>query len=184
MLDLQIVEAKDRRQLEQVAALMRDYFLWLRRRYVAQTPVLDSLYDERKRQRELADLPGHYQTIMLAVVDGVPAGCVMLRRIDDQACEMKRLFVRPAFQNQRIAHSLICKLATTADALGYRAIRLETGPLQFEAQGLYASLGFKRIAPYYAAAGWLKDNMLFFEGAPRDVAAAAACKRPQLSIAA
>jgi ribosomal protein S18 acetylase RimI-like enzyme len=121
---------------------------------------------------------------MLAVVDGVPAGCVMLRRIDGHSCEMKRLFVRPAFQNRRIAHGLICKLATAAATQGYGAIRLETGPLQIEAQNLYVSLGFRRIAPYYAAKGWFKDNMLFFEGVPQDVAIAAACRSMPVSAAA
>ncbi|MBI1212048.1 MAG: GNAT family N-acetyltransferase [Alphaproteobacteria bacterium] len=181
---LQIVEAEnDPVRLAQVAGLLRDYFLWLRRRYVKLPPVLEALSDEDAHRAELADLAGHYRTIVLALVDGIPAGCVMMRRLDTQSCEMKRLFVRPAFQGHGIAHALICRLAADMHTCGYRAMRLETGPLQYEAQTLYAALGFARIAPYYDAKPWARDNALFYEGVPADIAAVAGCRK-QLRTAA
>jgi hypothetical protein len=49
--------------------------------------------------RELAELPVAYGPpkgrLLLARVDGVVAGCVALRPIGNDGCEMKRLFVRP-----------------------------------------------------------------------------------------
>lgn len=181
---LQIVEARnDPDRVSQVAGLLRDYFLWLRRRYVNMPQVLEALSDEDAHRAELADLSGRYRTIVLALADGIPAGCVMLREIDARASEMKRLFVRPAFQGHGIAHALICRLATNAHESGYQILRLETGPLQFEAQGLYHALGFVRIAPYYEAKPWVSDNALFFEGVPSDISAVAGCRK-QLRAAA
>jgi GNAT superfamily N-acetyltransferase len=181
---LQIIEAgNDPVRSSQVAGLLRDYFLWLRRRYVNLPPVLDALSDEDAHRAELADLAGRYRTIVLALVDGVPAGCVMLRALDAEVGEMKRLFVRPAFQGHGIAHALICRLATKAHESGYRTLRLETGPLQFEAQSLYNALGLERIAPYYDAKPWVRENALFFEGVPAAIAAVAGCRK-QLRAAA
>lgn len=191
MLDLQIVEAEEPGLTRQVVGLLRDYFLWLRRRYVAELHILDAHYDEGERTRELADLRGRYGTphgaILLARVGGAAVGCVMMRGVGDGVCEMKRLFVRPAFHGLGIARALVCRLAILAGERGYVTIRLETGPRQFEAQALYRSIGFKEVAPYYEAAGWFKDNMLFFEATTRDIACQrtrARERRPKAAAAA
>ena len=173
MFKLQIVEAEDPALTREVRALLRDYFLWLNRRYIAEMSILDAHYDVNERESELADLRGHYGAphggILLALVNGVAAGCVMFRGVGEDVCEMKRLFVRPAFQGKGVARALICKLAHLAAERGYETIRLETGSRQFEAQALYRDIGFQRIAPYHEVTGWIKDNMLFFEARARKV---------------
>ncbi len=175
MFDLQIVEAETPPHADHVVALLRDYVLWLRRRYVKQIDVIDAYFDEREWESELADLKGHYGApfggVLLALVDSVPAGCVMMRGIGEDVCEMKRLFVRPAFQGMNIARLLTQRLAKLAAERGYATMRLETGKLQTEAQALYRGMGFCRIAPYYEVSGWFKDNQLFFEGKTREIAA-------------
>jgi ribosomal protein S18 acetylase RimI-like enzyme len=177
MFDLKIVEAETEPHADHVVALLRDYNLWLRRRYAADIDVIDGYFDEREWESELADLKGHYGApfgaVLLALVDGVPAGCVMMRGIGEDVCEMKRMFVRPAFQGMHIASLLTERLAKLAVERGYKTMRLETGPLQKEAQALYRNMGFRRIAPYYEVSGWYKDNLLFFEGDTRRIAACA-----------
>lgn len=174
MLNLTVVEAATPEHLAQVAALLRDYLLWMRRRYAKHGQLIDNYFDPREWESELADLAGHYGApdgaILLALVDGAAAGCVMLRGIGEDASEMKRLFVRPAFQDLGVAQALVPRLAELALARGYKTMMLETGLCQYEAQALYRGFGFQPIAPYHAVAGWFKDKMLFFSAATRDVA--------------
>ncbi len=106
---------------------------------------------------ELAALPGEYAAptgrLLVAYVDGALAGCGALRRIADvdhaNACEMKRLFVRPAFRRFGLGRLLAEQLLDEGRSLGYSAMLLDTLDEMESARELYASLGFEEIAPYY-----------------------------------
>jgi GNAT superfamily N-acetyltransferase len=183
----EIIEAKTAAETDEVVALLRDYKLWLSRRYVAETMILEEHFDDNEWQSELADLNGHYGApfgaILLARANGVAAGCVMLRGIGEDVGEVKRLFVRPAYHGLGVGRALLTRLASLALQRGYETLRLETGARQTEAQNLYGSAGFHRIAPYYEVTGWFKDNMRFFE-APSQIVAAANNAPAQLPVAA
>lgn len=84
-------------------------------------------------------------SFLVLTVDGEPAGCVGLRRHDDDAVEMKRLFVRRSFRRQGWALVLLHRAEDEARALGYRRLVLETGLAQPEAIALYTSHGYQRI---------------------------------------
>ena len=185
--EFDIIEAETVAETDQVVALLRDYKLWLSRRYVKETTILEGHYDDNEWQSELADLKGHYGApfgaILLARANGVAAGCVMLRGIGEDIGEVKRLFVRPAYHGLGIGRALLTKLAATALQCGYPTLRLETGPRQTEAQSLYYSAGFRRITPYHEVSGWFQENMQFFEAPAQMVAAAYPTPAP-LPIAA
>jgi ribosomal protein S18 acetylase RimI-like enzyme len=85
---------------------------------------------------------------LVARLDGQPVGCAALRRIDDHTAEIKRMYVAPAGRRKGIARRLLAELEQSAMEFDYRAIRLETGILQPEAQRLYESCGYKRIATF------------------------------------
>lgn len=108
-------------------------------------------------EEELAALPGDYAApggaLLVALVDGQPAGCVALRALPDcdypNACEMKRLYVRRAFRRFGLGRLLAQQLMDLAAQAGYSTLLLDTLDEMETARGLYATLGFEEIAPYY-----------------------------------
>ena len=106
---------------------------------------------------ELAALPGAYAAprgyLLHAYVGGELAGCGALRPFadaeDGNACEMKRLYVRPAFRGIGLGRLLAEALFDEARRIGYSTMLLDTLDDMEAARELYASLGFVEIAPYY-----------------------------------
>jgi putative acetyltransferase len=87
--------------------------------------------------------------LLLAKHEGVQAGCVGLRRIDDLRCEMKRLYVRQRFRGQGIGNALCRRIIAKGRQLGYREMLLDTLSTMVGAQKLYRTHGFKSTEPYY-----------------------------------
>jgi GNAT superfamily N-acetyltransferase len=98
--------------------------------------------------REIATLPGDYDPILVAYWNSEPAGCVALHGLDAGVCEMKRLYVRPAFRGHAIGRTLAERVIAEARGRGYVRMRLDTLPTMREAIPLYGSLGFVEIPPY------------------------------------
>ena len=120
---------------------------------------------------ELATLPGEYAApggvLLLAWVDGQLAGCGALRALPEadypNACEMKRLYVRAAFRRYGLGRVLAQALIDRATQAGYSTMLLDTLDDMEAARGLYVSLGFEEIPPYYfnpiAGAHYLKVEL-------------------------
>ena len=149
-------------------------YLWLRWRwnpvtYVApingpdELAVIRTLFHEYARSLEIdleyqgftaevSGLPGAYAppfgALLLARHDDGPAGCVALRRLREEVCEMKRLFVRPQHRGTGLGARLVQSAIETGRALGYAEMWLDTLPSMLGAHRLYESLGFHEIAPY------------------------------------
>jgi len=102
--------------------------------------------------KELATLPGAYAPpngcILLAELGGKFVGCVALRHLEDKICEMKRLYVMPAYRGRDIGRNLTCSVILRARQIGYEKMRLDTVESMKEAKGLYLSLNFRTIEAY------------------------------------
>lgn len=121
---------------------------------------------------EMASLPGEYAeprgALLLALVDGVVAGCCALRPLDtadySNAAEMKRLFVRKAFRGFGLGRQLVESTLDAARRAGYASVLLDTLDDMESARALYTELGFEEIPPYYhnpiAGAHYLKADIV------------------------
>lgn len=115
---------------------------------------------------EVAGLPGAYAPprgrLLVAHVGRAVAGCVALRPLDEQTCEVKRLYVRPTFRHVGVGRVLAEAACKEARKLGYARLRLDTLPSMKDAIALYRSLGFSEIPSYRGDA---LPGALFFERA-------------------
>ena len=140
---MKLVQAASAEQIEQARALFKEYAAWLE---------LDLCF--QNFEKELAELPGKYDLpdgrLLLAFENQQLAGCVALRKMDETTCEMKRLFLRPAFHGRGLGRQLIDAIVSEAKAIGYQRMRLDTLPEQMgRAIALYRAAGFREIEPYY-----------------------------------
>lgn len=114
---------------------------------------------------EMAAFPGKYclpkGLVLLATVDGAPAGVVALRPLEEEGiCEMKRMWVTPDFQGLKLGRGMTERLCEEARGLGYRVMRLDTVERAATAIHLYRSVGFREIDAYCYNP---EPDVLFFE---------------------
>jgi ribosomal protein S18 acetylase RimI-like enzyme len=140
---LRIAHAVDPRDVDRVRALFREY---------EQSLGVDLCF--QGFEQELATLPGAYAPprgrLLLALDGDDAAGCVALRPLGVDVCEMKRLYLRSSLRGRGAGRMLAERIMDEARAIGYRTMRLDTLPMMKDAIALYERLGFRTIAPYYA----------------------------------
>jgi putative acetyltransferase len=105
--------------------------------------------------QELAGLPGDYVPpegrLLLIEYEGQLAGCVALHKLDTGVCEMKRLYLRPAFRGKGLGRALAERIILEARQIGYQRMRLDTvEPVMKDAVAMYRKLGFREVAAYCA----------------------------------
>ncbi|MCM1125199.1 MAG: GNAT family N-acetyltransferase [Lachnospiraceae bacterium] len=107
---------------------------------------LQNYSEELKHLETKYGLP--YGRLYLAYCDDEPAGCIGLRKIDEENCEMKRLYVRPKFRGRHIGRILVQRIIEDAREIGYSHMLLDTLPFLESAIGMYKRFGFYEIESY------------------------------------
>mgnify|MGYP001219780016 CR=1 FL=1 len=105
---------------------------------------------------ELQNLPGSYApprgALLTAHADGELVGCCAMRPLNTQAyanaCEMKRLFVRPGYRNLGLGRQLTESILNSARKTNYSCLLLDSLPEMAAARALYRDLGFVEIPAY------------------------------------
>lgn len=102
--------------------------------------------------KEMDSFPAQYSppagALFLARSETHPIGCVGVRFLEEGICEMKRLYVRPAFRGSNAGRELSEAAIQTGKTLGYERMRLDTISSMAIANRLYKQLGFIEIEPY------------------------------------
>lgn len=83
--------------------------------------------------------------LLLVSIDDATAGVVFLKKLREDACEVKRMYVRLGYRGQKIGYKLLQQLITNARTTGYKSILLDSGRFMSEAHALYRSFDFKNI---------------------------------------
>lgn len=140
---VEIREAENEHDVKLAAELFREYERWLD---------MDLCF--QSFEEELSSLPGKYSPpegrLFVAFVNGTPAGCIALRKLEEGICEMKRLYLNESARGLGIGRSLIEKLIREAREIGYKRMRLDTFPPKMgKAVSLYEAYGFRPIPAYY-----------------------------------
>jgi putative acetyltransferase len=138
---LKFIHAESKEEILQVKKLFTEY-----------AASLDFDLCFQNFDKELSELPGDYALpdgrLLLALDGKKTAGCVALRKISKDTCEMKRLYVKPESRGKRIGKVMAEYVIDEARKIGYSRMQLDTVPSMKEAVSLYQSLGFKKIEPY------------------------------------
>ncbi|MBA3573276.1 MAG: GNAT family N-acetyltransferase [Pyrinomonadaceae bacterium] len=140
---MNIAQAQSPEDIDRARELFEEYAAWLGINLCFQN-----------FEKELAELPGEYVPptgrLFLAFVGDQISGCVALRGLDDGACEIKRLYVRPEFRGKGLGRELTEAVIDAAREAGYQRLRLDTLPGEMDrAIAIYISLGFREIEAYY-----------------------------------
>jgi GNAT superfamily N-acetyltransferase len=135
--------------------LQRAYFADIARRYPGWSPDLIPSADPA----EVAPPSGAW---IVAYLGELPVGCGGVKRLDDEAVELKRIYVADAARGLGLGRRLLEELEAQAAALGYACVRLDTGDLQPEALGLFRAAGYTEIPDYNGntwATYWMEKRL-------------------------
>jgi GNAT superfamily N-acetyltransferase len=136
--------------------LQRAYFADIASRYPGWNPDLIPSADPA----EVAPPVGAW---LVAYLDDEPVGCGGVKRLDESAAELKRIYLATEARGRGLGRRLLEQLEQHARELGYERIRLDTGDLQPEALGLFRSAGYEQISDYNGntwATYWMEKRLL------------------------
>lgn len=171
---LTIHEATSTLDVAAFGGLISEYVAWCRERYKNDTWLVEMAFGHQGLDAELlhlTDIYGPPNGRMLVAEDALEIlGGVALKRVDDETCEMKRLFVRSAANGRGLGRKLCLALMQAAVRDGYSRMRLDTTRDMVEAINLYKSFGFRIVDPFIAYPERMQPMVVFMERSLDDIA--------------
>jgi GNAT superfamily N-acetyltransferase len=166
---IEIVSAQAGANLEHLLSLSQEYVDWMTAQVRERYPQIN-LHDfvsERSYEDVRRKFPGKhvppYGCLLVALDGDEGAGCAALGRLTDSICELRTVYVRPAFRGTGVGRQLVVASLDEARKLGYSTVRLDTLRFMEGAQKLYYSLGFVEIEPYVDIPPHLRKYLCFME---------------------
>ena len=98
--------------------------------------------------------------VVVTYVSGIAVGCGAIKKFDNSAVEVKRMFVLKEYRGTGVAQRLLVALENWAKELGYRKCVLETGIRQIEAVKFYKKCTYK-VIPNYGQYSGMKNSVCF-----------------------
>ena len=160
---MEIVQVQTPEHIAAVRALLDEYLAWTLtlEADARDAPTFEAI------DAELATLPGVFAPpagrLLLAMHEGQPAGCVAFKPRDGATCELKRLYVRPAFRGHRIGWELVRSLMAEARASGYGRMVLDSHVSMRGAHSIYRAFGFHVVSTPADFPEHLKPVVVFME---------------------
>lgn len=134
---------------DQVRDLFWAYLQWANSRtddeYSVKFDIQAKLEDDMKHMDKFLPPQGR---LLMAKADNGFVGLACLRKLTDEVCEVKRMYVKPAYRGKGIGKKLFEELIQEARGIGYRTVRLDSARFMQAAQSLYRSEGFSEVDPY------------------------------------
>lgn len=131
---------------------IKELFLEYTKMLVENDPSFEKYLELQNYDSELQHLGDKYGLpygrLYIVKVENEVAGCIGLRKVDHENCEMKRLYVRPEFRGHKIANKLVERIIDDAKRIGYKSMLLDTLPFLKGAIHLYKKFGFYEIESY------------------------------------
>ncbi|MBX2870826.1 MAG: GNAT family N-acetyltransferase [Saprospiraceae bacterium] len=139
---MEIVVATSAAHWATARALIQEYVDWLGidlsyQNYAGELQTMEQMYS-----------PPEGLLLLAKEKEGM-AGCIAFRKKGEERCEMKRLYVRPAFRGRQLGKKLAKICIEEARRAGYKQMVLDTLPSMQGAVSIYKGLGFEVIPPYY-----------------------------------
>ena len=166
---IEIVPAQTGKALEHVITLSQEYVGWMIAEIRLHYPELDIQeftsehdYDDVRKKFPGEHIPPN-GCLLVALSDGEACGCVALGKLTKSICEMRTLYVRPAYRGTGVGRNLAEASLDEARKFGYSHVRLDTLAFMESALNLYRSLGFYDIAAYRDVSASLKQHICFLE---------------------
>ncbi len=143
-----IHKARSQADIAEAKQLIEEFFDFIFDRYPERQLEIKEYMVEQNLDKQIEEFDQFFGPpkgeCLLAFLNGSVIGTVMLRALDDDLCEMNRMFVRSKARGKGAGRMLCKALIKEAQNIGYQQMRLDAWDRQWEALPLYASLGFTR----------------------------------------
>jgi GNAT superfamily N-acetyltransferase len=144
---LKIEPVRNSEQSEAVYMLAYEFIDWLRDRYPEMDKEIGDYLRHQKFDEQIRDVLVHFNPpngeCLLALNENQPVGILMLKALNDEKCEMNRMFVRNNARGLGAGRALVEHLKQRAIEMGFSKMTLSALPRHHEAIALYRSCGFE-----------------------------------------